>query len=57
MFTIIGIQLEYQSTYVIKFYCWSYTLNKKTRDKKKCLFDVQIITKIDTWYDYDIRMY
>ncbi len=42
MFKIIGIPLEYQPTYVIRFYCWSYIFNKKTRDKKK---DVCLMSK------------
>ena len=49
MFTIIGIELECQSTYVIGFIAEVIYLIKKGRDKKRCLFDVQIITKIDTY--------
>ena len=48
MFTIIGIQLEYQSTYVIGFIAEVIYLIKKGVIKKRCSFDVQIITKIDT---------
>jgi len=56
MFTIIVFQLEYQLTFVIGLNCTSPTVDKKVVIKKLCLFDVQIITKIDTWYDYDIRI-
>ena len=48
MFTIIGIQLEYQSTYAINFIAEVIYLMKKGVIKKRCSFDVQIITKIDT---------
>jgi hypothetical protein len=46
MFTIIGIQLEYQSTYVIGFIAEVIYLIKKGVTKKRCSFDVQMITKI-----------
>jgi hypothetical protein len=48
MFTIIGFKLEYQSAYVIGFNAEVIYLIKKGVIKKRCSFDVQIITKIDT---------
>ena len=48
MFTIIVFQLEYQLTFVIGLNCTSPTVDKQVVIKKRWLFDVQIITKIDT---------
>ena len=48
MFTVIGIQLDYQSTYVIGFIAHVIYLIEKGVIKERCSFDVKIITKIDT---------
>ena len=48
MFTIIVFQLQNQLTFLIVLNCTSPTVDKKVVIKKRCLFDVQIITKIDT---------
>ena len=48
MFTIIVFQLEYQLNFLIVLKSTSPTVDKKVVIKKRCLFDVQIITKIDT---------
>ena len=42
MFTVIGIQIEYQPNNVIGLYCTKLTLNKKGVIKKRCSFDVKI---------------